>query len=145
MVGVESRLEDGGRLMLTIPLDTVGWIIVKAREFDVKEEDASDGEAASDDVMGVLEDRADDPTEAELRSWIGDLSDDEQAELVALFWMGRGDGGPEEFAELVETARAARSRPTADYLLGEPLLADHLEEALEALGHDTSELESRLR
>jgi hypothetical protein len=131
--------------MLTIPLDTIGWIIVKAREYDVKEADTSDGEAASDDVMGVLEDRADDPTEAELRSWIGDLSEDEQAELVALFWMGRGDGGVEELPELVETARASRTRSTAGYLLGEPLLADHLEEALEALGHDTSELESRLR
>ena len=131
--------------MLTIPLDTVGWIIVKAREYDVKTEDSADGEGASDDVMGVLEDRGDDATEEELTSWIEDLTDTEQAELVALFWLGRGDGDVSDFAELVEQARGARVGKTSKYLLGEPLLADYLEEALEALGHDTSELESNLR
>ncbi|TVQ53000.1 MAG: DUF3775 domain-containing protein [Rhodobacteraceae bacterium] len=131
--------------MLTIPLDTVGWIIVKAREFDVKIEDSADGEGASDDVMGVLEDRADDATEEELTSWIEDLTDTEQAELVALFWLGRGDGDVSDFADLVEQARSSRVGKTSKYLLGEPLLADYLEEALEALGHDTSELESGLR
>lgn len=131
--------------MLTIPLDTVGWIIVKAREYDVKTEDSADGEGASDDVMGVLEDRADDATEEELTSWIEDLTDTEQAELVALFWLGRGDGDVSDFAELVDQARSARVGKTSKYLLGEPLLADYLEEALEALGHDTSELESNLR
>lgn len=130
---------------LTIPLDTVGWIIVKAREFDVKEADTSDGEAGSDDAMGVLQDRADDPTELELRSWIDDLTDDEQAELVALFWLGRGDGEVDDFPDLVEQARGSRGRTrTSKYLMGEPLLADHLESALEAIGEDVGEIESRL-
>jgi Protein of unknown function (DUF3775). len=130
--------------MLTIPLDTVGWIIVKAREFDVKEEDGSDGEGASDDAMSVLEDRADDPTEDELKSWIEDLTETQQAELVALFWLGRGDGDPEDFPELVAQARGARLGKTSSYLLGEPLLPDYLEEGLEAIGLDSSEIESNL-
>jgi hypothetical protein len=130
--------------MLTIPLDTVGWIIVKAREFDVKVEGERDGED-SGNPMAVLEDNADDSTEAELRSWIEDLTDTQQAELVALFWLGRGDGDAAEFGDLVEQARRARSGRTSKYLLGEPLLADYLEEGLEALGVDTSEIESNLR
>ncbi len=130
--------------MLTIPIDTVGWIILKAREFDVKEADSADGDL-QDDPMSVLQDRRDDTSQREIQSWIDDLTDTEQAELVALFWLGRGDGDASEFAELVEQARASRLTKTSKYLLGEPLLADYLEEALEALGHDTSEIESNLR
>ena len=130
--------------MLNIALDTVGWIIVKARELNVKVEDDNEGDE-QDDPMSVLQDRDDDPTEDELRSWIEDLTDTEQAELVALFWLGRGDGEAADFPDLVDQARASRSGKTSKYLLGEPLLADYLEEALEALGFDTSEIESNLR
>jgi hypothetical protein len=130
--------------MINISPDTVGWIIVKARELNVKVEDDDEGDD-QDNPMGVLQDRGDDPTDSELRSWIEDLTDTEQAELVAMFWLGRGDGDASDFAELVETARASRSSKTSKYLLGEPLLADYLEEALEALGFDTSEIESNLR
>lgn len=130
--------------MVNISPDTVGWIIVKARELNVKVEDDNEGDE-QDDPMAVLQDRGDDPTDQELRSWIEDLTDTEQAELVAMFWMGRGDGDASDFAELVETARSARSSKTSKYLLGEPLLADYLEEGLEALGFDTSEIESNLR
>jgi hypothetical protein len=130
--------------MLNISLDTVGWIIVKARELNVKVEDDNEGDE-QDDPLGVLQDRDDDPTEDELRSWIEDLTDTEQAELVALFWLGRGDGEASDFPDLVDQARRSRSGKTSKYLLGEPLLADYLEEALEALGHDTSEIESNLR
>lgn len=130
--------------MLTIPIDTVGWIILKAREFDVKEANGGEGDT-QDDPMSVLHDRPDDTSEREIQSWIDDLTDTEQAELVALFWLGRGDGDASDFADLTEQARASRLTKTSKYLLGEPLLADYLEEGLEALGHDTSEIESNLR
>jgi hypothetical protein len=130
--------------MLNISPDTVGWIIVKARELNVKVDDDNEGDE-QDDPMAVLQDRDDDPTDEELRSWIEDLTDTEQAELVAIFWLGRGDGDAADFAELVDTARNARSGKTSKYLLGEPLLADYLEEGMEALGFDTSEIESNLR
>ena len=137
---------------LTVPVDTVGWIILKAREYDVKEPgDVETGEADGDNPLGVLEDRADDPTAAELRSWIIDLNDTEQAELVALMWLGRGDDEPENWAELVEQARGSqghgpsRGRRTASYLMGTPQLGDYLEEGLERLGVDTANLEGTLR
>lgn len=126
--------------MLNIPLETLAWIIVKAREINVKGEDTSDGEDEGDEAS-VLQDRGGDPSEVEFRSWVSDLTDTEQAELVALFWLGRGDGEAEEWADLVAQARAARTGPTAKYLLGHPLLADQLEEGLEKLDIDVSEVE----
>ena len=74
--------------MLTISKDTLGWIILKAREFEVKDSDTSDnGEADEAGAMSVLEDRGDDASFDEVHSWIDDLTDTEQAELVALFWL----------------------------------------------------------
>ncbi len=130
--------------MLTIPLSTLGWIIVKAREFDGKDVDTDDPGDDSDNPMGVLEDRADDPTFDELTSWISDLTDSQKAELVAIFWLGRDDSNSADFAELLTEARSQQGKSTARYLLGSPLLGDFLEEGLERLGIDTSEIESAL-
>ncbi len=129
--------------MLTIPLDTVGWIIVKAREYDGKADDTSDGDA-QEDPSSVLQDRADDPSEQELASWINDLTDTEAAELVALMWLGRGDGDAADFPALVEQARRARTGKTSKYLLGEPMLADYLAEGLEALDISSADVLSNL-
>lgn len=131
--------------MLTIPLSTLGWIILKAREFDVKDVDT--GEVGDDsDALSVLEDRPDDPVFQELTSWINDMNETEKSELVALFWLGRDEGDASDFPGLVEEARRLQtpSHDTARYLLGSPLLADYLEDALERLGYDTSEIESEV-
>jgi hypothetical protein len=129
--------------MLTIPLSTLGWIILKAREFDVKDVDT--GERGDEtDPYGVLEDRPDDPVFQELTGWINDMNETERAELVALFWLGRDDGDASEFPGLVEEARGQQTprHDTARYLLGSPLLADYIEDGLERLGYDTSDIES---
>ena len=129
--------------MLTIPLSTLAWIILKAREFDVKDVDT--GEVGDeDDALAVLEDRADDPVVDELTSWINDMNETQRSELVALFWLGRDDGDAADFPGLVEEARGLQTRSTAKYLLGSPMLADFLEDALERLGYDTSEIESEI-
>ena len=130
--------------MLSIPLTTLGWIIVKAREFDVKDVDTDDANDDGDNPLGVLEDRGDDPTFDELTSWIEDMTDRQRAELVAIFWLGRDDGDTSDFDELVTQAMGEQSKGTARYLLGSPLLGDYLEEGLERLGIDTSEIESEL-
>lgn len=83
-------------------------------------------------VMGRELNRA----EAELRPFVDRLNEDEQAELVALFWIGRGSFDAEDYAEALATARAEASVPTADYLLGSPHMADHLEAGCEAMGFD---------
>lgn len=121
---------------LAISPEKVSYIIAKAREFDVKDvvTDPDSSSNASDDAMlSVLEDHSDDPVVTELRAAIFALNIDEQVDLVTLAWVGRGDGGVDEWDDLrAEAARAHRR--TASYLLGMPLLSDYLEEGLSQLG-----------
>jgi hypothetical protein len=122
---------------LAISPEKVSYIIAKAREFDVKDvvTDPDSGSNASDDAMlSVLEDHSDDPVVAELRAAIFALNVDEQVDLVTLAWLGRGDGGIEEWDDLRAEATHAHNRRTASYLLGMPLLSDYLEEGLSQLG-----------
>ncbi|MBF9032876.1 DUF3775 domain-containing protein [Rhodobacterales bacterium HKCCE2091] len=79
--------------------------------------------------------------EGEFRGLIEALNEDEQAELVAIMWIGRGSFEPEDLAEAIATARAERTTPTADYLIGTPHVADHLEAGMEALGIDITDEE----
>ena len=123
---------------LSISPEKAFFILAKARQFDAKDgvTDPESGSNASDDGMrSVLEDRKDDPVRAELVSFIHDLNEDEQIDLVALSWLGRGDGGIENWDELRAEAARAHNKRTASYLLGMPLLSDHLEEALSIFGH----------
>ncbi len=116
-----------------ISIDSVCRIVVRAREFDVKEapSDEDEGSNPSDDgFVDVLESHNDDPVFQELRSAISDLNVDEQCELVALAWVGRGDYGPEDWSEARRLAVQQHNGRTAAYLLGMPLLADYLEEGL---------------
>ena len=85
-------------------------------------------------MIAVLEDHRDDPVVQELIAVIKSMSVDEQIDLVALTWLGRGDGGLEDWRELRAEAARAHNRRTATYLLGIPLLADYLGEAASLFG-----------
>ena len=125
---------------LTISPEQVCFIIVKAREFDVKDADSeleSGSNASDDQMLSVLEDRSDDPVQQELSSFIENMTEDEQIDLVALAWLGRDDNTIEDWPSIrAEAAGAHSSRKgrTARYLLGMPLLADYLEEGLAMFG-----------
>lgn len=123
---------------LTISVEQVGYLIEKSREFDAKDEatDVESGSNASDDRMiDVLEDHGDDPVVREISGFINAMSVDEQVDLVALMWLGRGDGSIEEWDSLrAEAARNHNNNRTAGYLLGEPLLSDFLAEGLDEFG-----------
>jgi hypothetical protein len=86
-------------------------------------------------MVSVLEDHPDDPTQQELRTFINALTEDEQIDLVTLTWLGRGDGEVAEWDEMREEALRLHNNRTAQYLLGKPMLADHLEEGLSQLGY----------
>jgi len=125
--------------MLDIDLNKVCFVIVKAREFDVKEGvvEPDPGSNPTDDATGsVLADYPDDPVHEELTSFIDDLNVDEQAQLVALAWLGRGDYGIDEWDAAVAAAAERQTGSTARYLLGIPILGDLLEEGLSQ--HDQS-------
>jgi Protein of unknown function (DUF3775) len=123
---------------LSISSDKICYIIAKAREFDVKDLPTVADEASNpsdDHMVEVLEDRpGEDDVLLELRSLIADMSEDEQIDLVALAWLGRGDAGVEGWQELRAEAARAHNRRTAAYLLGIPLLPTYLENALSELG-----------
>jgi Protein of unknown function (DUF3775) len=127
---------------LSISPEKVDFFILKAREFDAKDvvTDVDSGSNATDDGMvAVLEDHRDDPTSQELRAFINGLTEDEQVDLVALMWLGRGDGDVGEWGALRREAARLHNNHTAQYLLGKPLLADHLDEALAQLGYSRVE------
>ena len=131
--------------MLQIDPQKVCYLIIKAREFGAKVEvvEPDPGSNPSDEGMrGVLEDYPDDPVEAEIRTLVDSLNEDEQIDLVTLLWLGRADGSADEWTALREEAVAAHSEHTADYLLGTPLLSDYLAEGLNKLGYDCSDIET---
>jgi len=82
--------------------------------------------------------------EGELRAFVDRLNEDEQAELVAVMWIGRESFFAEDLAEAIATAKSEASTPCADYLLGTPHLSDHLENGLDALGISAEDVENDL-
>ena len=118
---------------LDLPLDKVSFIIVKAREYDVKESDSDPDEGSNptdDGQTDVLVDQDDDPVREELLGAIRGLNEDERFKLVALAWLGRGTYDIDEWKEAVDTAKSEHSRRAAEYLLELPLLGDYLEDGL---------------
>jgi hypothetical protein len=80
--------------------------------------------------MSVYADTKEDSVQKELKEFIDSMDEDEQCELVALCWIGRGDFSPKEWNVAVAEARSRRQGSPADYLIGIPLVSDHLEEGL---------------
>ncbi len=127
---------------LTISLETAFFIIVKAREFDeqVAPSDPESGSNPSDDrEVDVLEEDPDDTVEQELDAALGSLNVDEQLDLMALTWLGRGDFAT--FAEARKEAQEMRDKHIALYLKGTPKLGDYLEEGLAQLGVSLEDFE----
>jgi hypothetical protein len=123
--------------MLTIPLQKLAFIIEKAREFDAEvPADAGDTDSnPTDDAgSGILLDTPDNSTGRELRDAIDGLNTDEQEELLALMWIGRGDFGRTEWPAAIRQARETRTTSEPGYLIGTPLLSDYLEEGASTLG-----------
>ncbi len=118
--------------MLAISPDKIGYVIIRAREFD-SGVNAWEHQGSRRGQRG---------NEAELRDFIAGLNDDEKASLVAVMWIGRESFAAEELAEAIDTARAEATTPTEDYLMGVPNLADYLEEGMEALGLSSEEAEA---
>jgi hypothetical protein len=136
--------KDDDAAALTISPEKVFFVIVKAKEFDAKDEvtEPEPGSNPSDDRdVAVLEDHADDPVVEELTSFINSLSDDEQIDLVALAWLGRDDYAASDWPAVREEAARAHNKRTAEYLLGTPLVGDFLEEGLSMLGCSCEEFE----
>ncbi|MDP6174684.1 MAG: DUF3775 domain-containing protein [Rhodospirillales bacterium] len=125
--------------MFQIAVENVCYLIAKSREFE-----SPAGAMAGD----YSENRPDEPVHDihtadegdpildEIKSWFGALNWDQQCELVALTWIGRGDYTKDDWDELLLTANQQHNDRTAEYLLGMPLLPNYLEEGLAQFGMD---------
>ena len=122
---------------ILLPLDTVAFIIEKARAFDaqVDVDDPESGSNPSDDKeIAILEDTLDNPVEEELVATLSGLNDDELTQLLALLWVGRGDYDRTSWNEAVRQAREAKNKRIVRYLTGTPMLGELLEEGLAEMG-----------
>jgi hypothetical protein len=119
------------RAMLRISSSKVAQIILLAHELrmnsgemEILTEDLSEDEVQT---MGRMDDDA-------IRSFIGDLNEEEQTDLIALAWIGRDTFTVDEVDEARATVVSEATSETADYLLGMPELAEYLESGLDAFG-----------
>lgn len=125
--------------MLEIDVEKIAFIITKSREFEAQgsapapegiSEEFFDGELADAEFRETPEVDTDDATYDELRSWIRAINHDDQCQIVALAWVGRGDFSKDEWDEALKIAQDEHNSRTAEYLLGMALLSDYLEDGL---------------
>ncbi len=116
--------------------ESVRSLILRARAYDSKEQIDDfqpDPDTAEVDSVESLLTGHRDPICDEIKNFIDCLDEEGQVELVALYWIGRGDFEGKDFVAAVSEAQARRSSPTASYLLGAPMLGDYLEAGLDAV------------
>ena len=122
---------------IALALDSVSFIIEKAREFDAQVEidDPDSGSNPADDKgIAILEDTPDNPVEEELTGALRSLNDEELTQLLALLWVGRGDYDSASWNDALRQAREAKNKRIVRYLIGTPMLGDLIEEGLAELG-----------
>ena len=129
---------------LSISPDKVFFIITKARQSDIEadEPELISGLTDDDSVQGPGAGKGTDS--AELSGFLRDLNVDEQIDLVALMWLGRGDGDISNWRELRSQAAQAHNNRTAAYLIGTPMLSDLLEEATSQFGLSLEDFEETI-
>ena len=126
---------------LSISPEKVFFIVSKARQSD---DSAVEMDMAIDSDDDLPEDHSKSTDRSELSGFIRGLNVDEQIDLVTLMWLGRGDGDLDNWRDLRNEATRAHNNRTASYLIGTPMLADYLEEALSQFGKSFEDFEQHL-
>lgn len=126
---------------MSISPEKVFFIIAKSRQSD---SNANESDLVADPDDDMLEDHRNGTNRSELSGFIRGLNVDEQIDLVALTWLGRGDGDLTSWRGLRAEAERAHNNRTASYLIGTPMLADYLEEALTQFGKSFEDFEEHL-
>ncbi len=130
---------------MLISTEKVFFIVSKARQADIKTTGSEFGSDFRDDDMSYrIEERDEDTDRKELSGFIRGLNVDEQIDLVALTWLGRGDGSLDNWRDLRADASRAHNNRTASYLISTPMLAGYLEEALSQFGKSFEDFEEHL-
>lgn len=128
--------------MLNINPETVCFILLKAREFHAKEAVTIPEEPnspADDWALQILADHIDDLCLEEIEVTVNDLDPDQEIELVALMWLGRGDYDLDDWDAALEEVAAELTDHTPRYLLAHPMVSDYLYEGLMLHGYSCEE------
>jgi hypothetical protein len=113
--------------MPEISAEKITYVIAKAREL------ASGADGSKRASVGVVSMTGQDgcaAARAELAKFIEAMDENEQSELIALCWIGRGKFTLEDWDSALVEAHHHLTQPTADYLLRDGRLAPHLESGL---------------
>ena len=137
-----ARAPDDDDVDLGVSLETVATVVDLARSLQVKEE--TDADQVTEDAnseAALLQETPDDMTEGALHQFIDELNDDEQAAMIALAWIGRGDYGPEDWDEARSLAAERNESDAASYLLDMEMLGDLLAEGVASFGLSIEDVE----
>jgi hypothetical protein len=135
--------DDDEEIDLGISLAAIATIVDHARALhDSEEAGADERDDETDGGANLAEEIPDDLTEDSLREFIEELNEDEQAALIALVWIGRGDYEAEDWDEAVRLAAERNENgDAADYLVGMDLLGDLLSEGIASFGLSLEDVE----
>jgi len=121
---------------LTVSLDTVCRLIVRAREMEAQvpaiENDDEDNPTDSDDPLAVLEDEANEAVEEEIQALVDDMGEEELYEILALALVGRGTFDASEWEEALEAAAEDGAEAATTQLMDMAMLAAYLDAGLTA-------------
>jgi hypothetical protein len=127
--------DDDDEVDLGISLATVARIVDVLRAVQVTEETDPDSLADEDAEERVPPEDADEIDDTEAAEMVDALNADEQAALIALAWIGRGDYDAEDWEEAIALAAERNEEGDAgEYLLGMDLVGDLITEGLAAFG-----------
>jgi hypothetical protein len=132
-------VDENGDVDLGISLEVVATVIDLANAVQSPDE-GSMGDGDEDEERDDEDEDDDEEVTLDiLTEFIDDLNDDQQASLIALAWVGRGDYDAESWDEAVKLAQERNAKGTASsYLVDMAGLGDLLAEGLAAFGlsHD---------
>ncbi len=137
--------DEDGEVDLGVSLDVVATIVDLANAVQSPEE-GSMGDGDEDEERDDEEEDADlveeDATLDMLTDFIDELNEDQQAALIALAWIGRGDYEAEGWDEALKLAYERNVKGTAaEYLVDMQGLGDLLSEGVAAFGLSVEDVE----
>jgi len=126
---------------LRISTDKVCDFIERAREVaGLVPSTAGDRTTTGDDskLVTIEEQPGEDDRRREMIEFVAGLNVEEQTDLLALIWLGRGDYDIAEWNEAVAEAEARIAARDPDYLVGDAALPEYLGDGLDAFGYSCS-------
>jgi hypothetical protein len=135
---MSDRSDPDDEVDLVVSLATIAGIIDAARAVGELEEEANNEDVQDEEVP---DENDPDALADTLQGLIDELNEDEQAALIALTWIGRGDYDTTEWDEALRLAKERNEGGTAaEYLTGMELFGDYLSEGVAAFGYSIEEV-----